>query len=241
MNDTTNATHNDNIGHNIRHRLDMLNQKISEARKEQPNLARDEVTLIAVSKTFDAPAIIPFIEAGVKNFGENRVQEAMQKWTPLKQTYPDCILHLIGPLQRNKVKQAVALFDVIHSVDRPQLLQPLKNAMRDQNRDLPVLIQVNISDEPQKSGIAVQDLADFITLATQTYQMNVIGLMCIPNLQHDPSPYFAHLYQLAKQHDLPHLSMGMSNDFETAIRFGASYIRVGSLLFGQRDNKEENN
>ncbi|MCH9844881.1 MAG: YggS family pyridoxal phosphate-dependent enzyme [Alphaproteobacteria bacterium] len=228
MNETT----NDAI-----YRLNIIKQKIAEARREQPNLARDEVTLIAVSKNFDTPAIVPFLEAGIRNFGENRVQEAVQKWTPLKQQYPDCILHLIGPLQRNKAKQAVALFDVIHSVDRPQLLEPLKNAMRDQSRDLPVLIQVNISDEPQKSGIAVQDLPDFITMAKQTYQMNVIGLMCIPNLQQNPSPYFAHLYQLAKQHDLPHLSMGMSNDFETAIRFGASYIRIGSALFGQRDKQ----
>ncbi len=226
MNDTINQS---------QYRLDMLNQKITAARNiTAPNLVQDDITLIAVSKTFDAPAIIPFLEAGVRNFGENRVQEAVQKWTTLKQDYPDCILHLIGPLQRNKIKQAVALFDVIHSVDRPQLLEPLKNAMHSQNRDLPLLIQVNISDEPQKSGVAVKDLADFITSAKQTYQMNVVGLMCIPHLQHDPSPYFAHLYQLAKQHDLPSLSMGMSNDFETAIRFGASYIRVGSALFGQR-------
>ncbi len=236
MNDTANGAINNAI-----YKLDMLNQKITEARNEQPNLARDEAILIAVSKNFDAPAIIPFLEAGVKNFGENRVQEAVQKWTPLRQAYPDCILHLIGPLQRNKVKQAVAIFDVIHSVDRPQLLEPLKKEMHSQSRDLPVLIQVNISDEPQKSGVAPQDLADFITLLKQTYRMNVIGLMCIPHLQHDPSPYFAHLYQLAKQHDLPHLSMGMSNDFQTAIRFGASYIRVGSALFGQREYSDKEN
>ncbi len=215
-------------------KLKMLYHNIEKACNEQPNLAAAQTTMIAVSKTYDADAIIPFITAGVKNFGENRVQEALDKWGRLKETYPDCILHLIGPLQRNKVKQAVALFDVIHSLDRPQLLEPLKNAMVNQKRDLPVFIQVNISDEAQKSGIAVEELDDFIDLVKNTYQMKLMGLMCIPIFDKNPSPYFAHLYKLAKQHQLPHLSMGMSSDYETAIKFGATYIRVGTILFGAR-------
>ncbi len=189
-------------------------------------------TLVAVSKTFDAEAITPLIAAGQRHFGENRVQEAMAKWPALKAANPDLVLHLIGPLQTNKAKDAVALFDVIESLDRDKLARVLAQEMQNQARPLPCYVQVNIGAEAQKAGVPVEDTLDFVARCRGEYGLEVIGLMAIPPL--DAGPYFAKLADLARQAGLDGLSMGMSADFETAIMMGATQVRVGSALFGTR-------
>lgn len=191
-------------------------------------------TLIAVSKTFPAEEIEPLIAAGQRHFGENRVQEAQAKWPALKEKYPDIVLHLIGPLQTNKVREAVALFDVIESVDREKLARALSTEMERQNRSLPCLVQVNIGAEPQKAGIEAEQTAEFVALCRQSLGLDVEGLMCIPPVDVPPGPYFGQLARLGEQIGLKTLSMGMSADFETAILMGATQVRVGSALFGQR-------
>ncbi len=184
--------------------------------------------LIAVSKTHGPERIRPLLEAGHRVFGENRVQEAQGKWPALKADFPDVELHLIGPLQTNKLRDAVALFDVIHTLDRPKLA----DAFRAAERKPDLLIQVNTGEEPQKAGVAPTEAAGFIASAKD---LPVKGLMCIPPAEIAPAPHFALLAKLARAHDLPWLSMGMSADFEIAIRFGATHVRVGSALFGERD------
>ncbi len=191
--------------------------------------------LIAVSKTFEAPAIEPLLAVGHRVFGENRVQEAKAKWPALRAAYPDIELHLIGPLQTNKLAEALALFDVIHTLDRPKLAAKLAQA-RDQGVALPRLfVQVNTGEEPQKAGVSPEELPEFLALCRQTYGLKPEGLMCIPPVEDVAAPHFALLHDLAKANDLAELSMGMSDDFEAAIAQGASYIRVGRALFGDRD------
>jgi pyridoxal phosphate enzyme (YggS family) len=190
--------------------------------------------LVAVSKTFDADAIAPLIAAGQRVFGENRVQEAAAKWPALKARTPDIELHLIGPLQTNKLKQALALFDVIHTLDRPRLAAALVKA-RDEGAQLPRLfIQVNTGAEPQKAGVLPDEAETFIAQCCDDADLPVIGLMCIPPADDDPAPHFDMLAGLAARTGLPNLSMGMSADFELAIRHGATHVRVGSALFGRR-------
>jgi pyridoxal phosphate enzyme (YggS family) len=189
--------------------------------------------LIAVSKTFGAKDIQPLIAAGQRRFGENRVQEAQAKWPALKAAHPDIELHLIGQLQSNKAADAVSLFDVIHSVDRPSLVSALAGAMVSQNRHLPCLLQVNIGDEPQKGGCTIADLPALLADA-RSAGLDIIGLMAIPPAALDPAPFFALLHKLARRHGLTHCSMGMSSDFETAIALGSTMVRVGSALFGDR-------
>lgn len=190
--------------------------------------------LVAVSKTFDADAIAPLIAAGQRVFGENRVQEAAAKWPALKARTPDIELHLIGPLQTNKLKQALALFDVIHTLDRPRLAAALVKA-RDEGAQLPRLfIQVNTGAEPQKAGVLPDEAETFIAQCCDAADLPVIGLMCIPPADDDPAPHFDMLAGLAARTGLPNLSMGMSADFELAIRHGATHVRVGSALFGRR-------
>ncbi len=214
-------------------RLQAIEEEISKAVKLA---SRDAslVHLIAVSKTRSADAIRVFLNAGQRHFGENRVQEAMDKWPSLRAEFPDVQLHLIGQLQSNKAKEAVALFDVILSLDRPSLAKALGQAMRDLDRKVPCFIQVNIGDEPQKGGCPVSDLPQLLDLARQE-QVPVIGLMCLPPADVEPAPYFALLAELGTRHNLPELSMGMSDDFTTAIALGATYIRVGTALFGARN------
>ena len=190
--------------------------------------------LVAVSKTFDAEAIIPIIEAGQRHFGENRVQEAQGKWPALKSEYPDIVLHLIGPLQTNKAGDAVALFDVIESVDRDKLARILAGEMERQNRRLPCFVQVNIGGEEQKAGVPTAETVDFVRRCRDQYGLDIVGLMCIPPIEEAPGPYFAQLARLAKEAGVPQLSMGMSSDFEVAILMGATQVRVGSALFGAR-------
>jgi pyridoxal phosphate enzyme (YggS family) len=193
----------------------------------------DDVTLIAVSKTHDAAAIRPLIAAGQRVFGENRVQEAEAKWPILRAETPDIALHLIGQLQSNKAEDAVRLFDAIHGVDRPSLVDALARAMDRADRRPDCFIQVNIGAEEQKGGCAIADLPALLDHA-QAAGLPVAGLMCIPPAEVEPAPYFALLAKLARESGLPGLSMGMSADFETAITIGATHVRVGTALFGDR-------
>ncbi|HHY49879.1 MAG TPA: YggS family pyridoxal phosphate-dependent enzyme, partial [Alphaproteobacteria bacterium] len=189
---------------------------------------------VAVSKTFGADAIRPFLEAGQRVFGENRVQEARAKWPALKASYDGIELHLIGPLQTNKAREAVALFDVIQTVDRDKLAGVLKTEMERAGRRLPVFIQVNIGLEPQKAGIAPAEAVAFVERCRTGHGLDVVGLMCIPPEGEAPGPYFAHMNELARAAGVEKLSMGMSGDFETAVAMGATHVRIGTALFGAR-------
>jgi pyridoxal phosphate enzyme (YggS family) len=193
-----------------------------------------EVTLVAVSKTHDAGAISAAIAAGQRVFGENRVQEAQAKYPALRAAHPDLVLHLIGPLQTNKVKEAVALFDVIETVDRPKLAEALAREMERAGRRLRCLVQVNTGEEPQKAGVLPVAADAFIAECRERWRLPVVGLMCIPPLDQEPSPHFALLREIARRHQLPGLSMGMSADYEIAIRLGATHVRVGTAIFGER-------
>ena len=206
-----------------------------EAARKAAIAPAPETRLIAVSKTHGMEVIRPVLDAGQRIFGENRVQEAKAKWPPLRAEFPDLELHLIGPLQSNKVREAVALFDVIHSLDRPKLAHALKQEMVREARAPKLFIQVNTGEEPQKAGIAPKDTPDFIALCRDELALPVIGLMCIPPADEAPAPHFALLAKLARENGLTALSMGMSADFEIAIRFGATHVRVGSAIFGARD------
>ena len=193
----------------------------------------ESVTLMAVSKTQPAEVILPLIEAGQRVFGENRVQEAAAKWPALRARFPDIELHLIGQLQSNKADEAVALFDAIHSVDRPSLATALARAMDKSGRRPDCFIQVNIGDEPQKGGCSVADLPALLDQCREA-GLPVVGLMCLPPAELEPAPYFALLAKLARRHGLSSLSMGMSGDYETAVTLGATHVRVGTALFGER-------
>ena len=190
--------------------------------------------LVAVSKTFGADEIRPILDAGQRLFGENRVQEAQSKWHDLRRHYPDVKLHLIGPLQSNKAADAVTLFDVIQTVDRPKIAKALAAEMKKQAKALPCFVQVNIGREVQKVGIMPEALDDFLKLVQEEYGLDIVGLMCIPPADEPPQPYFRKLAQMAVRHGLKQLSMGMSGDFEFAILEGATHVRVGSAIFGGR-------
>ena len=192
------------------------------------------VTLIAVSKMFSAEDIRPLLQAGHRHFGENRVQEALSKWPALKADFSDIVLHLIGPLQSNKAADAVALFDVIHTLDRPKIAHAIADEMAKQGRALQLFAQVNTGAEPQKAGLAPEETP--VTVQQwRTAGIPVTGLMCIPPIEEEPAVHFAFLAKLARDLELPHLSMGMSSDFATAIDFGATHVRVGSSIFGTRN------
>ena len=194
----------------------------------------DDVTLIAVSKKQPEDRINAALEAGLRIFGENRVQEAQSRWRDRRDQYPDLKLHLIGPLQTNKAADAVALFDVIETVDREKLAASLAREMQKQDRHLGCFVQVNTGDEDQKAGIAPDQAVDFVALCRQTYGLNITGLMCIPPVDEEPAMHFALLKTLAAKAGVDQLSMGMSGDYPIAIRFGATHVRVGSSLFGAR-------
>src|ERR1700759_3180908 len=213
--------------------LAAVEQEIARACKDA---GRDpaSVTLIAVSKTFESSAITPVIESGQTVFGENRVQEAKGKWPALMQAYPGLKLHLIGPLQSNKAKEAVALFDAIHSVDRPSICQALAKEIESQNRRPELFVQINTGEEPQKAGVAPDEADAFIAACREKYGLLISGLMCIPPLEEAPAPHFALTAKIAARNGLKNLSMGMSADFAIAIQFGATHVRVGSAIFGHR-------
>lgn len=193
-----------------------------------------EVTLIAVSKSFDASSIVPVISMGQRVFGENRVQEARAKWPQLREQHPDVELHLIGPLQSNKAKEAVPLFDAIHSLDRPSLCAALSREIEKQQRSPVLFVQVNTGAEPQKAGILPEQADAFLAQCRNIYGFEIAGLMCIPPADEPPAPHFALTRKIAEHNGLKLLSMGMSADFTIAIRFGATHVRVGSAIFGHR-------
>jgi pyridoxal phosphate enzyme (YggS family) len=213
--------------------LAAVQQEIARACREAGR-ERSSVELIAVSKTFDAPDIAPVIAAGQRSFGENRVQEAKSKWPPMIAAHPGIKLHLIGPLQSNKAKEAVALFDAIHSVDRPSICEALAKEIKSQQRQPLLFIQVNTGEEPQKAGIAPQDADAFLARCRDHDGLTISGLMCIPPVDEAPAPHFALTAKIAARNGLKLLSMGMSADFATAIQFGATHVRVGSAIFGTR-------
>jgi pyridoxal phosphate enzyme (YggS family) len=213
-------------------RLADIRSRIAQAAKIARREA-DEVTLIAISKTHPAEAITPLIAAGQRAFGENRVQEAQAKWPALREANPGLALHLVGQLQSNKADESVALFDCIHSLDRPSLVTALGRAMDKAGKQVPCFAQVNIGAEEQKGGCVIADLPALLT-AARAAGLPVIGLMCVPPLGIEPAPFFALLDKLARDHGLTGRSMGMSDDFETAIMLGATHVRVGSALFGAR-------
>ena len=194
-----------------------------------------EVTLVAVSKTFDADAIRPVIDAGQRVFGENRVQEARSKWPPLIERYPRLELHMIGPLQSNKAKEAVALFDAIHSVDRPSLCEALAKEIGRQGRRPRLFVEINTGAEQQKAGVLPQDADAFLARCRDGYGLAIDGLMCIPPADEAPAPHFALTAKISRRNGLKLLSMGMSADFPAAIAMGATHVRVGSAIFGTRD------
>lgn len=194
-----------------------------------------DVQLIAVSKTHPADAIKDAIEAGQTVFGENRVQEALQKWPALKAQYSGIELHLIGALQTNKIKEALSIFDVIETVDREKLARALAKEMNKIGKYPQCYIQVNTGKEPQKAGIPPEEASNFIALCRDELKLPIVGLMCIPPAEENPTPHFEMLKNIAAQHDLTNLSMGMSGDFEEAIHAGATHIRVGTAIFGKRD------
>lgn len=213
-------------------KLAAVQEKIARSAKLAERKAED-VTLVAVSKTYDAAAIRPLIAAGQRVFGENRVQEAQEKWPSLLKETPDLSLHLIGQLQSNKAEEAVALFDVIHALDRPSLVSAIGKASDRLGKRPACFVQVNIGNEAQKGGVAVADLPALLAVARNA-AINVVGLMAVPPANLEAAPYFALLAKLARDEGLNGLSMGMSGDFETAVMLGATHVRIGSALFGDR-------
>ncbi len=214
--------------------LSTVKERIARAARDS---GRDPagITLVAVSKTFPAEAIEPVLEAGQRLFGENYVQEAKAKWPALRERFPGVELHLVGPLQSNKAREAIRLFDVIHSLDRASLAEALAKEIAKAGRAPRLLVQVNTGEEPQKGGVLPAEADSFLTLCRERYGLAIEGLMGIPPEADPPSPHFALLATIAARHGLKTLSMGMSADFEAAIQLGATHVRVGSAIFGARD------
>lgn len=197
-----------------------------------------EITLVAVSKTKAADAIMSILDQGQRVFGENKVQEAAEKWPALREKYNDIELHLIGPLQSNKVRQAIHLFDIIETVDRAKLARTIARISAEENKSVHCYIQINVGRENQKAGINPEEADDFIALCRDELKLSVQGVMCIPPAEEDPKPYFVLLKQIAERNGLKKLSMGMSGDYQTAIACGATSVRVGTAIFGPREPKE---
>ena len=214
--------------------LDIVRTQIAKAALRAGRSA-DDITLVAVSKTFPVEHIRPVLEAGQRVFGENRVQEAQKKWPPLLAGHPGVELHMIGPLQSNKAKEAVALFDAIHSVDRPSLCEALSKEIAKQAKRPRLFVEINTGAEPQKAGVLPQDADDFLARCRDANGLVIDGLMCIPPAEEAPAPHFALTAKIAKRNGLKLLSMGMSADFAAAIAMGATHVRVGSAIFGARE------
>ena len=193
-------------------------------------------SLCASLRPSNSPRLRPILADGHRVFGENRVQEAQGKWPALKADYPDIALHLIGPLQSNKARDAVLLFDVIETIDRPRIAAAVAQAMRETGKNPKLYVQINIGDEPQKAGVAVEDADSFLAACTREHGLQIAGLMCIPPADQQASPFFALLGVIAKRNNIPILSMGMSADYDLAIQLGATHVRVGSAIFGHRSS-----
>ena len=217
----------------IKDNLQQVFEQIADA-EEAAGRPQGSTQLIAVSKTFSADQIEPALLAGHRVFGENRVQESQQKWPGLKQKYPDTELHLIGPLQSNKAADAVELFDVIHTIDRDKIAKAIAWEMAKQERNPKLFVQVNTGMEEQKAGVDPDKVAEFVALCRSKHGLTISGLMCIPPFDENPGPHFALLRKLAVEAGVEELSMGMSGDFQTAIEFGSTSVRVGSAIFGAR-------
>jgi len=213
---------------------DQIARACAEARRDPAS-----VTLVAISKTFGADAIEPVIAAGQRVFGENRVQEAKAKWPPLQQRHSGVELHLVGSLQSNKAKEAVALFDAIHSVDRPSLAEALAKEIARQGRAPTLFVEVNTGAEPQKAGVLPEETDAFVKACRERYGLSIAGLMCLPPAHEPPAPHFALTAKIARRNGLSLLSMGMSADFPLAIEFGATHVRVGTAIFGERVTRGE--
>ena len=216
--------------------LRTVQERIEEAARESRRRVSG-TNLIAVSKTHGAERITPALDAGHRVFGENRVQEAEAKWPPLREAFPSVELHLIGPLQTNKAKAAVAVFDVIQTVDRPKLARVLSEEMSRSGRQRDCFVQVNVGEESHKAGAPPMEADRFIAECRERYRLRVRGVMCIPPLDQEPSPYFALSAKIAERNGLPWVSMGMSGDYEIAIAFGATHVRIGAAIFGPRDSR----
>jgi hypothetical protein len=221
------------VDRNVEERLRTVRGDIARACRDAGR-EPDSVTLVAVSKTFGADAIRPVIAAGQRVFGENRVQEAQAKWPALRAEHPDLALHLIGPVQSNKARDAVALFDAIHAVDRPSLCAALAKEIERQGRTPLLFVEINTGAESQKAGILPEDADTFIAACRNTYGLTISGLMCIPPFEEAPGPHFALTAKIAHRNGLELLSMGMTADFQTAIAFGATHVRIGTAIFGHR-------
>ncbi len=217
----------------IARRFEAVKAQVAQAERDMGR-APGSVALVAVSKLFGAEAILPVLEAGHRRFGENYVQEARAKWPALRERFDDVALHLIGPLQSNKAKEAVALFDVIETLDRESLAKELAREIAKQGRTPRLLVQVNTGEEPQKGGVTPAEVDAFIAACRERHGLRVEGLMCIPPAEQPPSAHFALLAQIARRNGLATLSMGMSGDYAAAIQLGATHVRIGSAIFGQR-------
>ena len=226
---SSSPTITDNVAENLKAVL----ARIEAARAASVKPAA-KVELVAVSKGHGPERVLPALEAGHRLFGENRVQEAKAKWPELKARFPDTELHLIGPLQTNKAREAVDLFDAIHSLDRMKLAEILKTELARKDKPFRLFVQVNTGEEPQKAGISPRDTKDFVTQCRDALKLPVVGLMCIPPVDEEPALHFALLKKLARECGVELLSMGMSADYETAIRFGATHVRIGTAIFGER-------
>ncbi len=221
-------------------RLDEVRRRVAEATRAAGRAA-GAVTVVAISKTHAAARVALAIAAGQRVFGENRVQEAHAKWPALKEATPGLRLHLVGPLQTYKVQDVVRLFDVVETVDRPKLARALAREMEKRGRLLDCFIQVNTGEEPQKAGVTPADADGFIAACRTDYQLPVVGLMCIPPVDDEPALHFALLAEIARRNGLDRLSMGMTADFETAIRLGATHVRIGTAIFGARPAPPDTN
>jgi PLP dependent protein len=217
--------------------IDRLNETKAAIARASTDCGRDpaDVTLVCVTKTFPAEDVLPLLDAGHRVFGENRVQEAMGKWPALREKYPEIELHLIGPLQSNKAREAVETFDAIQSVDREKIAGALAEEMNRQGKRPRLFVQVNTGAEPQKAGVLPQDADAFIATCREKYGLEIAGLMCVPPVDEQASPHFALLADIAARNGLRERSMGMSSDYELAIQLGATYVRVGSAIMGARD------
>ena len=220
--------------HNVVERLMVIQSEIKELLIKN-NLQNKDLNIIIICKTFSMDKILPLIDAGHVHFGENKVQEAESKWKEVKEKHPNIKLHMVGKLQTNKVKAALNVFDYIHSVDNYRLGEKIVKYEKKLNKKIKTFVQVNVGDESQKSGISPKNVNQFVNHCKNGLSLNIIGLMCLPPIDDNPEKYFLHLNQLRNQTDLCHLSMGMSNDYQTAIKCGSTFLRIGSKILGERN------